>query len=219
MQLAAGSSPRLRGTGWRAAALFAVSRFIPAPAGNSRRNGSQPAGRTVHPRACGEQEVPTFPKFPCPGSSPRLRGTDAPTHRIGGIPRFIPAPAGNSLPGCSRIRPDAVHPRACGEQTHRRIGSVEYHGSSPRLRGTDWTDTSIQLHLRFIPAPAGNRASNLVRWCLSTVHPRACGEQPMPLSEKVLTPGSSPRLRGTAAGWFPDPWGRRFIPAPAGNRI
>ena len=133
-----GSSPHLIavGTRWDL-------RFIPAPAGNRQRNDSWlrpgeqpkplftgssprlrgtvmshagPAPRTVHPRACGEQ-------IRCVAES----------HWI---PRFIPAPAGNSPQGhresirrvgsSPRLRGTvgpvmpigfpAVHPRACGEQ-------------------------------------------------------------------------------------------------------
>ena len=46
-----GSSPRLRGT-----VLEAITRFIPAPAGNSAAGVASGAPKNpVHPRACGEQ--------------------------------------------------------------------------------------------------------------------------------------------------------------------
>ena len=107
-----------------------VRRFIPAPAGNSPPNtrtdphacGSSPRLRgtalsrhstmrsqlqlqSVHPRACGEQEIQAgIPARPVCGSSPRLRGT-------GGLQgRDDCGEQGLSLRGC------AVHPRACGER-------------------------------------------------------------------------------------------------------
>ena len=48
-----GSSPRLRGTRWRAVTLLARERFIPAPAGNSSTMTERLPRTAVHPRACG----------------------------------------------------------------------------------------------------------------------------------------------------------------------
>ena len=113
-------------------------------------------------------------------------------------------------------------------------------GSSPRLRGTGDNRGPDLRFDRFIPAPAGNRmpqASPKInipvhpRACgeqwrgqvpgltKNTVHPRACGEQGLCDQQEYGTDGSSPRLRGTAAAWAPTAGRRRFIPAPAGNRI
>ena len=96
-----GSSPRLRGTGNRVLRNSLGCRFIPAPAGNSPRSRLPAVARTtVHPRACGEQSIPSHVRLhglDC-GSSPRLRGTGcSPAGAWGRRPgRFIPAPAGNS---------------------------------------------------------------------------------------------------------------------------
>ncbi len=74
---ARGSSPRARGTPDGDPAECDCSRFIPASAGNTRRNNSMRWGASVHPRERGE-------------------------HVGGGAPgvyalRFIPASAGNTL--------------------------------------------------------------------------------------------------------------------------
>ncbi len=71
-----GSSPRGRGTDSVTAAQARMSRFIPAWAGNSHRDGSGIRPMPVHPRVGGEQEncsIFIARKF---GSSPRGRGTD-----------------------------------------------------------------------------------------------------------------------------------------------
>ena len=171
-----GSSPRLRGTGPPLMVVSIVTRFIPAPAGNSEqvevghflgRFIPAPAGNrtpqhprnnapTVHPRACGEQITTMLSRRPPNGSSPRLRGTV----RYSGIrrlcPRFIPAPAGNrSSPAESHLT-YPVHPRACGEQPQTLTAVPTSTGSSPRLRGTVGAGHDFQFVLRFIPAPAGN---------------------------------------------------------------
>ena len=111
--------------------------------------------------------------------------------------RFIPAPAGNSHPGCR--------------------AQATMDGSSPRLRGTLGVARRVSVRRRFIPAPAGNSREIPATESRKTVHPRACGElRPDSIRDTSAT-GSSPRLRGT----LPDPLdhagGRRFIPAPAGN--
>ena len=122
------------------------------------------------------------------GSSPRLRGTARIHARQGKSfvgDRFIPAPAGNS--------PTSV-----------AFWSLQlFRGSSPRLRGTEFT---CPLMLARSHSP---------------VHPRACGEQTGRGSRPWLRVGSSPRLRGTAAT-ISDPMpliAIRFIPAPAGNSL
>ena len=135
-----GSSPRLRGTRDRdviAPATLARtdSRFIPAPAGNTRhwplygrsvgssprlrgtRHGSQPGAleRTgSSPRLRGT--LRSSQSFAMPGgSSPRLRGTHFGKALHARACRFIPAPAGN---------------------TSGRMSAGFSAGSSPRLRGT-----------------------------------------------------------------------------------
>ena len=134
--LRAGSSPRLRGTGLLRARFVREGRFIPAPAGNRAPRGFSTCVRTVHPRACGEQQKPLSTKSLSAGSSPRLRGTD----RADGLEsrgcRFIPAPAGNSWDVTTRASGETVHPRACGEQFEVQGRDGADPGSSPRLRGT-----------------------------------------------------------------------------------
>ena len=91
-----GSSPRLRGTASFATFRPGSYRFIPAPAGNSWVYRHWPSRKTVHPRACGEQLGMPTQAVTENGSSPRLRGTDAPKQTRKGKNRFIPATAGNS---------------------------------------------------------------------------------------------------------------------------
>ena len=183
---------------------FLNLRFIPAPAGN-RVVPFIPAPGSRYRR-----------RIHFPGSSPRLRGTDwLSTRRL----------------HCVRHIPDAVHPRACGEQLNSspRLRGNELlgiSGSSPRLRGTGASGrpdegTPVSNMLRFIPAPAGNS-----RWLgssseaqPSSVHPRACGEQ-----MKIARHRFIPAPAGNSSYWQPSfaqtdfRLSIRFIPAPAGNR-
>ena len=132
--------------------------------------------------------------------------------------RFIPAHAGNRRGPFPCPPPGAVHPRACGEQYPSSPTGLYAAGSSPRMRGTGFGLGVRHLLRRFIPAHAGNRRSKAALWPISTVHPRACGEQSELHRVSRLVCGSSPRMRGTGHRTQPRECLTRFIPAHAGNR-
>ena len=115
-----GSSPRVRGTPQIRRTPHAARRFIPACAGNTCANANGTNTITVHPRVCGEHTISNLADTTGNGSSPRVRGTRLPTITIASwMPvhprvcgehgilldgqhdflRFIPACAGNTLPG------------------------------------------------------------------------------------------------------------------------
>ena len=91
-----GSSPRVRGTHDRDGAAGPRRRFIPARAGNARRDRRGRKRATVHPRACGERTPRIWRATRQSGSSPRVRGTRRWRARSGAPRRFIPARAGNA---------------------------------------------------------------------------------------------------------------------------
>ena len=91
-----GSSPRVRGTRVPLWAALAVSRFIPAGAGNTLVAGVMQTRKPVHPRGCGEHCSLLRLWDPVSGSSPRVRGTQALRHQGLSDVRFIPAGAGNT---------------------------------------------------------------------------------------------------------------------------
>ena len=171
-----GSSPRLRGTEGCRRRYRALSRFIPAPAGNSASLGMAPGRVAVHPRACGEQLGPGCRSDIRGGSSPRLRGTVGGNNVFVGHIRFIPAPAGNRPDRSRSVARSPVHPRACGTAV-RADRKTKRAGSSPRLRGTVPLVNGRKLTTRFIPAPAGNSRARRGSRGGQAVHPRACGEQ------------------------------------------
>ncbi len=95
----AGSSPRVRGTEAHHLAGCKHNRFIPACAGNRSSISASLCVMSVHPRVCGEQAA-AVPDFRAArGSSPRVRGTERKLDYSTIDGRFIPACAGNSLPG------------------------------------------------------------------------------------------------------------------------
>ena len=189
-RLAAGSSPRARGT-------------LGYPASGHRY--------AVHPRGRGEHAAPSRSGTAADGSSPRARGTPH-ARDPAYVRRFIPAGAGNTARPA--VCASSVHPRGRGEHSlaDRRRRAV---GSSPRARGTlDARDRCLDR--RFIPAGAGNalrarhpdsaagsspRARGTRRRALrwrSPVHPRGRGER-APGSVAPPSNAVHPRGRGEHA--------------------
>ena len=127
----------------------------------------------------------------------------------------------------------------CGEQDSIASVTASGRGSPPRVRGTVSWHTPPQCSHRITPACAGNRfpllPAGIVAWdhpaCagnskqlnaeLKTLkdHPRVCGEQPSWTAPRPSTPGSPPRVRGTAPPVVHDVLCDGITPACAGNSI
>ena len=192
-----GLSPRLRGTRDGLHADAPCDRFIPAPAGNTPALSCKCFFLSVYPRACGEHPArAAMCLFIC-GLSPLLRGTLIAGPGNSDWPRFIPAPAGNTIMSCARLVAGPVYPRACGEHSENNCFSKINIGLSPRLRGTLRPQLWRFRSDRFIPAPAGNTSQGPVRAKTVPVYPRACGEHEAGICQRVESGGLSPRLRGT----------------------
>ena len=131
-----GSSPRVRGTAHVNTKFQLVHRFIPAGAGNGEELQAVIQERPVHPRGCGERQGILGDRGGVFGSSPRVRGTGAPSAAGAGFLRFIPAGAGNGKASPRISAGPAVHPRGCGERVQDPVTGLPFRGSSPRVRGT-----------------------------------------------------------------------------------
>jgi len=212
-----GSSPRVRGTVHQTAGGNNGIRFIPACAGNSPSLATISASTAVHPRVCGEQPLFRPDGERMVGSSPRVRGTGNCSTRSPAGRRFIPACAGNRSHAALTTSATSVHPRVCGEQETLLFPVVRKAGSSPRVRGTGTGSWITPPPERFIPACAGNRIPTPSAGMSVPVHPRVCGEQVSRCAMTQDAPGSSPRVRGTAARAGQMTRHSRFIPACAGN--
>ena len=192
-------------------------RFIPAYAGNARRQAVVLDGEPVHPRIRGERPVPVLPTNTSPGSSPHTRGTPSPAPSCRSLRRFIPAYAGNAAPTNALHHGVSVHPRIRGERhLELNMNNIEL-GSSPHTRGTRIDADRYRPNTRFIPAYAGNAPRMPRRPTRSPVHPRIRGERKTSDLCKQHPDGSSPHTRGTLHRNVRNLVGRRFIPAYAGN--
>ena len=105
----------------------------------------------------------------------------------------------------------------CGEHRKNLESGSFAVGSSPHVRGTLQHRKRRVLHLRFIPACAGNTVLLPITTTQASVHPRMCGEHGLSLEMTALEAGSSPHVRGTRLMNHDHGALGRFIPACAGN--
>ena len=152
------------------------------------------------------------------GSSPRVRGTGLSLRSVFPASGIIPACAGNSATCEARCRVVRDHPRVCGEQLYCVLTLMNCLGSSPRVRGTAFSDCFLINRAGIIPACAGNSLAFRLLKCLYKDHPRVCGEQRFMMKAGQPVKGSSPRVRGTVDNLRYFKAHRRIIPACAGNR-
>ncbi len=216
-QIGAGSSPHARGTPVPDCHEYRVTRIIPACAGNASWKSAGASCSPDHPRMRGERRRVLPEQLVEAGSSPHARGTRPRTPSRCGVPRIIPACAGNALQAPRESRPSADHPRMRGERAIRCIRSRSCGGSSPHARGTPERVQDAPDARRIIPACAGNAWRARHRTRRPADHPRMRGERRQRHGVRDRDVGSSPHARGTRERHEPGPAHWRIIPACAGN--
>ncbi len=197
--------------------IGAGERFIPAGAGNTQSLEHAQRRHAVHPRWRGEHGSGWAAGNAVRGSSPLARGTRPIAADVGCDRRFIPAGAGNTPDGRASSHSSAVHPRWRGEHFRGLRPFFTFTGSSPLARGTRVARFEQYIHLRFIPAGAGNTTASAGRLAQTSVHPRWRGEHINARAGEWMRAGSSPLARGTHKLLPVRVAGPRFIPAGAGN--
>ena len=174
--VAAGSSPRPRGTQHWSCQPLKSSRFIPASAGNTAVCPRWDRPPPVHPRVRGEHFSSSEQGSSSGGSSPRPRGTRTEPTQFHPRGRFIPASARNTSSRTTSHRRATVHPRVRGEHRLHLLDVSAEGGSSPRPRGTPHLLRGRPGRARFIPASAGNTTYTPSVAPARAVHPRVRGE-------------------------------------------
>ena len=174
-QIAAGSSPRVRGLRRRSRGRPKNGGIIPARAGFTVAFPTALGQCEDHPRACGVYPDGAPPAGDHYGSSPRVRGLPFHLFHTPGEARIIPARAGftsrRGVTGiCGRDHPRACgvylsgfpsscvpldHPRACGVYSAWKLLTARQVGSSPRVRGLRLRLRHLEYRRRIIPARAG----------------------------------------------------------------
>ena len=171
-----GSSPRMRGKPRVLRSPLLRQGLIPAHAGKTRSINRLSANRRAHPRACGENRVKALRRPGVYGSSPRMRGKQAPSLRRRLPRRLIPAHAGKTHGFAGACPVGGAHPRACGENGINLSANRRAKGSSPRMRGKPNHPSSFRATTGLIPAHAGKTGMMWSASALLGAHPRACGE-------------------------------------------
>ena len=149
--------------------------------------------------------------------SPRVRGNCPIPGTASPSARSIPACAGKPAATGLRRCWCPVYPRVCGGT--RRVSDFQRDvlGLSPRMRGNRRRPRAGRCPGRSIPAYAGEPAWPTWPWSSSRVYPRVCGGNHSAVARQPILKGLSPRVRGNLLRQNRPFWGRRSIPACAGE--
>ena len=177
--------------------LAAVSRSIPACAGEPSQNRHRRRIPQVYPRVCGGTPASCPAKGRRRGLSPRVRGNPLYSGRTSWTWRSIPACAGEPSPRRAGLSECKVYPRVCGGTADTGPGYRTGVGLSPRVRGNRPFGTYVPLMSRSIPACAGEPSRDQ--------------------KDKPGMVGLSPRVRGNLVLGHQQPEGEGSIPACAGE--
>ena len=150
-----GLSPRVRGNLSELNALNVRKRSIPACAGQPGQIAGDHRHHPVYPRVCGATDGFGVSGYGGPGLSPRVRGNQAAILPPSFRSRSIPACAGQPFSQRPQIKHAAVYPRVCGATSMQAILTLQQYGLSPRVRGNLRQGAGVGLHIRSIPACAG----------------------------------------------------------------
>ena len=212
-----GSSPRVRGKLLPARSLIPTPGLIPACAGKTWIPLGMVAGMEAHPRVCGENGTVDVEGAKLAGSSPRVRGKLVCVRLFRLRPGLIPACAGKTSSGAVSAARTRAHPRVCGENGGVNLQTIETDGSSPRVRGKRQPRRFLPLVLGLIPACAGKTVRARGSAPRGPAHPRVCGENRQLGPGNIVSPGSSPRVRGKPIPVRAGSHVGRLIPACAGK--
>ena len=190
---------------------------IPAYAGEPPSPRHARRRRGVYPRACGGTRYYQAGKALFQGLSPRMRGNRQPAEALQHRPGSIPAHAGEPRGIPRHENPTGVYPRACGGTLAGSVTLACVLGLSPRMRGNHPEADGRAVHIRSIPAHAGEPPDLSAPETPGGVYPRACGGTAVYLTPASADDGLSPRMRGNR---IVEPLAgrrRRSIPAHAGE--
>ncbi len=129
----------------------------------------------------------------------------------------IPAHAGKPAITAREVARLGVYPRPCGETVWRPIEHVLHQGLSPPMRGNHFSNESLYIVTRSIPAHAGKPPRRSGQARRGRVYPRPCGETNIQRDVPIGGGGLSPPMRGNRRATAPGRWWRRSIPAHAGK--
>ncbi len=110
-----GTPPRLWGKLLRAIDRDRPVRYTPTPVGKTDLDKTGMCQFSVHPHACGENELIRRALLRVFGTPPRLWGKRHFSRAVLALHRYTPTPVGKTLGNAAGNVTIAVHPHACGE--------------------------------------------------------------------------------------------------------
>ena len=212
-----GLSPPTRGNPSVRHFRVALSRSIPAHAGEPVARYVERDAVEVYPRPRGGTQARTGRSGLSPGLSPPTRGN--PEQRLAA--RFhvgsIPAHAGEPPRIPASSRPRSVYPRPRGGTVPGSVLAFGAWGLSPPTRGNPDCVGAARRRRRSIPAHAGEPKATPSRADAETVYPRPRGGTAPALSSPRQSTGLSPPTRGNRPSAAAVRVLSRSIPAHAGE--
>ena len=215
----AGLSPRVRGNRSTSKGETAMTRSIPACAGEPDTGIQGCWNRGVYPRVCGG--TPAVPGVVglLLGLSPRVRGNHEHGSPVRASDGSIPACAGEPRYRWSCGGNWKVYPRVCGGTRLAISRTSVCRGLSPRVRGNLAGATAESVVGGSIPACAGEPDSPPTHRHTAGVYPRVCGGTVAAVIGFRPSGGLSPRVRGNPARHRGGQSHPGSIPACAGEPI
>ena len=169
---------------------------IPACAGQPGFAAFCPPVAGAYPRVCGATYFFLSMPFVGKGLSPRVRGNRGVHSTLPGLPRPIPACAGQPRDLFSGASITWAYPRVCGATDTQSRRGMDSWGLSPRVRGNRQAALSDDWFCGPIPACAGQplRLPGTVVYLWA--YPRVCGATGRWKDLGQAHRGLSPRVRG-----------------------
>ena len=218
-KISTGSSPHVRGALVQDFLQGLSTGIIPACAGSTVSWRIRRPPCRDHPRMCGEHNRGSSFGQSHKGSSPHVRGARQACDDALQESGIIPACAGSTTVGKTKLLFIWDHPRMCGEHDTTCTRSPRDTGSSPHVRGAHSTRPSAHCRTGIIPACAGSTLKVSGRLRFAWDYPRMCGEHIVANRNCGSVQGSSPHVRGARAGRARPAGPSGIIPACAGSTL
>ena len=212
-----GSSPHVRGAQNLLPIMQDLDGIIPACAGSTVSWRIRRPPCRDHPRMCGEHNRGSSFGQSHKGSSPHVRGARQACDDALQESGIIPACAGSTTVGKTKLLFIWDHPRMCGEHADGNKTIQGAKGSSPHVRGALARRFASGSATGIIPACAGSTPMSPTGRGAMWDHPRMCGEHSRPMKSRSNCGGSSPHVRGARQSRSLINLSLGIIPACAGS--
>ena len=150
-------------------------------------------------------------------TTPRVRGLRDRRQSAIWISRYNPACAGTTFASLTVRTEISIQPRVCGDYDviHGRI--LQAHDTTPRVRGLHCSILLPCICHRYNPACAGTTPKSALEASLSSIQPRVCGDYQPSVPLSIVTPDTTPRVRGLLCAQSSVANAVRYNPACAGT--